>query len=171
MHACCSPYPAGTDGVLRCSHHRCCLHREMTGSAPRLFLCRGCRLHLMLRPTCLLPAERLSPLCGLLTPRSSVGISPNRMGPATRRSGAYRDGTLTRWRSAARFRPLGPLRGPSLLFVTAHHLGRIRENFHWLTPSRVGFSGGPVARSQKIEGPHELPSCKTSGFHVASALR
>ncbi len=80
---------------------RCCLRRDMSGSAPGLFLCRGCRLHFMLRPACLLPAARLSPPDGLSTPRSGAGVSPGRLGPATRRSDAYRDGTLTRWRSAA----------------------------------------------------------------------
>ena len=33
----------------------CCLRRDMSGSAPGLFLCRGCRLHFMLRPAFLLP--------------------------------------------------------------------------------------------------------------------
>ena len=50
----------------------------------------------MLRPACLLGPWTLS------TPRSAAGISPARLGPATRRSDAYRCGTLTRWRSAAR---------------------------------------------------------------------
>ncbi len=57
LNACCSPYP----GRTRCA---CCsglvrfgrgLRREMIGSAPPLFLCRGCRFHFMLRPAFLLP--------------------------------------------------------------------------------------------------------------------
>jgi hypothetical protein len=47
----------------------------------------------MLRPACLLPAARLSPPHGLLTPRSGQEVSLNDLGPATRRSDAYRDGT------------------------------------------------------------------------------
>src|SRR6185437_9031565 len=39
-------------------------------------MCRGCRLHFKLRPACLLPAERLTPLHGLLTPRSGMRVSP-----------------------------------------------------------------------------------------------
>jgi hypothetical protein len=91
----------------------------MSGSAPGLFICRGCRLHFMLRPASLLPVARLSPPGGLLTPRSDAGVSPRRLGPATRRSGAYRDGTCTRWRSAARIRTLASR--PTYGFVTAHH--------------------------------------------------
>lgn len=101
LHACCAPYPAGADRALRISRCRCCLRREMSGSAPGLFICRGCRLHFMLRPTCLLPAARLSPPHGLLMPRSGRADLSSRLGPATRRSDAYRGGTLTRWGSAA----------------------------------------------------------------------
>ena len=36
-----------------------------------------------------------------MTPRSGTGVSSQHLGPATRRSGAYRDGSCTRWRSAA----------------------------------------------------------------------
>ena len=54
LHACCAPYPAGAVCALRISRSRCCLRRDMSGSAPGLFLCRGCRLHFMLRPACLL---------------------------------------------------------------------------------------------------------------------
>ena len=50
------PTPPGPDA---CSsglwHRRCCLRRDMSGSAPGLLICRGCRLHFMLRPACLLP--------------------------------------------------------------------------------------------------------------------
>lgn len=57
----------------------------------------------MLQPACLLGPWTLS------TPRRPLG-SPPLGGPATRRSDAYRDGTPTRWRSAAR-RSTSPLRG------------------------------------------------------------
>jgi hypothetical protein len=43
------------------------------------------------------------------------------MGPATRRSGAYRGGTRTRWRSAARNGFPVPFANEILRFVTAHH--------------------------------------------------
>src|ERR1700694_3745661 len=64
-------------------------------------MCRGCRLHFMLRPVCLLPAARLAPPRRLLTPRLGDEVSPARLGPATRRTGAYRGGTFTRWKRAA----------------------------------------------------------------------
>src|ERR1700719_2111231 len=102
----------------------------MSGSAPGLFLCRGCRLHFMLRPVCSLPAARLLPPRGLLTPRSGVGVSPARLGPATRRTGAYRGGTCTRWRHAAcRRRPLRP----SSVCVTTHHGGEFISGASGLT--------------------------------------
>src|SRR5207247_2277640 len=80
----------------------CCLRRDMSGSAPGLFLCRGCRLHFMLRPTYLLPAARLSPPDGLSTPRSGMEGSRPHLGPAPPPTDAYRGGTPTRWRTAAR---------------------------------------------------------------------
>src|SRR6185437_10715404 len=113
LHACCAPYPAGATCALRISRRWCCLRREMTGSAPGLFLCRGCRLHFMLRPACLLPAARLLPPDGLLTPRSTARVSPGRLGPATRCSDACRGGTLTRWRGAACDGQPSPSRGPA----------------------------------------------------------
>ncbi len=122
LHACCAPYPAGADDELRCSHRRCCLRRDMSGSASGLFLCRGCRLHFMLRPTCLLPAARLAPPRGLLTPRSGAEVSPRHLGPATRRTDAYRGGTLTRWKSAASRGLPCPLQGSGSLCVTTHHV-------------------------------------------------
>ena len=55
LHACCVPYPAGirrASGLALVGHG---LHRDMSGSAPGLSIFRGCRLHFMLRPACLLP--------------------------------------------------------------------------------------------------------------------
>ncbi len=95
----------------------------MSGSAPGLFICRGCKIHFMLRPACSLPAARLPPSHGLSTPRSGARVSPRRLGPATRRSGAYRDGTLTRWSCAA----CPQARSPSPLVVTAHHVSNVRK--------------------------------------------
>ena len=98
LNACCAPYPGGTprafcSGLLRGGRG---LRREMSGSAPPLFICRGCRLHLMLRPAFLLPPQRLS------TSRSGhEDLSSLDLGPATGRSGAYPDGTFTRWNGAA----------------------------------------------------------------------
>ncbi len=65
----------------------------------------------MLRPAILLPPKRL------LTPRSGPGISPRDLGSATGRSGAYPDGTLTRWNGAAR----SYARYRSLCFFRTHH--------------------------------------------------
>ena len=96
LHACCALYPAEIGDALRNRRPRCCLRREMSGSALGLFLCRGCRLHFMLRPACLLSAARPAPLGGLSTPRSGHGDLSPCLGPATRRFGAYRDGTFTR---------------------------------------------------------------------------
>jgi hypothetical protein len=118
LHACCAPYPAGALDALRCSRRWCCLRREMSGSAPGLFLCRGCRLHFMLRPACLLLAARLAPPRELSTPRSGRGISPRYLGPATRCTDACRGGTCTRWRGAAsRLTP----NGSASVCVTTHH--------------------------------------------------
>jgi hypothetical protein len=118
LHACCAPYPAGAIDALRCSRRWCCLRREMTGSAPGLFLCRGCRLHFMLRPACLLLAARLAPPRELSTPRSGQRDLSRRLGPATRCTDACRGGTCTRWRGAAS-RPT-PNSSASVC-VTTHH--------------------------------------------------
>ena len=79
----------------------------------------------MLRPACLLPAERLAPLHGLLTPRSGTEVSLHYLGPATRRTDAYRDGTLTRWTGAACSSTTFPLRVQSHLCFVTHHRGII----------------------------------------------
>ena len=75
----------------------------------------------MLRPAFLLPAARLSPPDGLLTPRSGRVDLSHGLGSATRRSDAYRDGTLTRWRSAARNGLLKPRKAQLFRFFAAHH--------------------------------------------------
>ena len=75
----------------------------------------------MLRPACLLPAERLSPLHGLLTPRSGTEVSLHYLGPATRRTDAYRDGTLTRGSGAASQGQTSPFGIQFFLSVTTHH--------------------------------------------------
>jgi hypothetical protein len=69
----------------------------------------------MLRPANSLPPQRL------LTPRSGHRNLSLCLGPATRRSGAYRDGTLTRWINTARKQTQLPFvclrthHGPSLI--------------------------------------------------------
>jgi hypothetical protein len=118
LSTCCAPYPAGTPDGLRFSRLRPGLRRDMSGSAPGLCICRGCRLHVRLRPVDSLPAARLAPPRGLLTPRSGDGVSPARLGPATRRTGAYRGGTPTRWRRAARRRR--PYSSVGVRFTTHH---------------------------------------------------
>jgi len=75
----------------------------------------------MLRPACSLPAARLTPSHGLLTPRSGAEVSPRRLGPATRRSDAYRDRTPTGWRGAASGSRTSPSRGRHSCRITTHH--------------------------------------------------
>src|SRR3954471_11794780 len=70
----------------------------------------------MLRPA------SLPPLAGLSTSRFGLRGLPRRRRPATRRSDAYRDGTCTRWRSAARL--VDPREG-FVFAVTAHHVGEL----------------------------------------------
>src|SRR5262249_48878493 len=121
LHACCALYPAEIERTLRIQCDRYRLRREMSGSALGLFLFRGCRLHFMLRPACLLPAVQLLPFHGLSTSRSGHRDLSLCLGPATRCFGAYRGGTLTRKMSAACNveRYLG--RGRSLRRITTHH--------------------------------------------------
>ncbi len=97
VDACCSPYPAGIlDDRFGSPRRGCCLRRDVSGSASRLFLCRGCKLHFMLRPASLPPVVH-----GLLTSRFGLQDLSWLRRPATRRSDAYRGGTFTRGRSAA----------------------------------------------------------------------
>jgi len=92
VHACRPPYPGEPcDAVPGRVRRRPGLHRAVRGSALPLFLCRGGRVHLMLRPACLLPPLRL------LTPRYRPSSLEHKPGPATRRSGPCLDGTHTRW--------------------------------------------------------------------------
>ena len=94
------PTPPGPPTRFRCKRQGCCLRRDMSGSAPGLFLCRGCRLHFMLRPASLLPAAGSRRLTGSRRP-ARARKSPSGPGacyPALRRLPG-RD--FTRWRSAA----------------------------------------------------------------------
>ena len=125
LYTCSVPYPAEARRVLRHMRVTCCLRRDVIGSALGLFLCRGCRLHFMLRPAYLLPAARLSPPRGLSTPRSGPADLSARLGSATRRSGAYRGGTFPRWRSAARSAPAPHSRAGRSPIVTTHHGGSV----------------------------------------------
>ena len=76
----------------------------------------------MLRPACLLPAARLAPPHRLLTPRSGTEVSLHCLGSATRRTDAYRDGTLTRWTSAACSNTPSPSRVQSCFCFVTHHV-------------------------------------------------
>jgi hypothetical protein len=116
LSACCAPYPAGAKQALWNKPAPCCLRREMTGSAPGLFLCRGCRLHFMLRPADWLPTHG-----GLSTSRSGSKNLSFALEPATRRSSAYRDRTCTGGRRAARPREHTRIDRSRLEDFTAHH--------------------------------------------------
>jgi len=95
----------------------------------------------MLRPACSLPAARLAPLHGLSTPRSGPEVSLRRLGPATRRSDAYRDRTPTGWRGAASDSRTKPFRARSSCRVTTHHAGRILPRpLLKLSPKGEGFN-------------------------------
>ena len=83
----------------------------------------------MLRPSCLLPAARLAPPHGLLTPRSGTEVSLQYLGPAIRRSDAYRHGTLTRWTCAACSSSSYPLRVQSCLCFVTHHPAIVEAGF------------------------------------------
>jgi hypothetical protein len=102
LHACCSPYPAGTQRTIRFQCAECRLRRDMSGSAPGLFIYRGCKLHFMLRPACLLP-----PLRGFEHPASDTQISPPAWGllpgaPALTGTGLSPAGEMRRASSISR---------------------------------------------------------------------
>ena len=83
----------------------CCLRRDVTGSAapPFGFLSHGAAKFTLphsARSFASLARDPTVP-AGLSTLRSGMGISPQYPEPATRRSGAFRDGTLTRWPETA----------------------------------------------------------------------
>ena len=97
----------------------------------------------MLRPAFLLPLSEER----LLTPRSGHRDLSLCLGPATRRSDAYRDGTLTRWRSAARSSRLEPRKAQLFHFFAAHHETSLTRAFrrpsaalHGLFPARIASS-------------------------------
>jgi len=105
----------------------------------------------MLRPTYLLPAARLSSPHGLLTPRSGTEVSLRYLGSATRRTDAYRHGTLTRWRSAASGGRAFPLRSRSYRRVTTHHPFRLagpeRRGHPFLVRAHAAGAGAARALS------------------------
>jgi hypothetical protein len=79
----------------------------------------------MLRPADWLPPKRL------LTPRLGHATLITRLGSATRRSGAYRGGTFTRWRRTTGY-------GRSRVrIVTTHHMGDFTADV-W-RPSSAGL--------------------------------
>jgi hypothetical protein len=142
LHTCCAQYPAEIVRAFRYERARCRLRRDMNGSALGLFLCRGCRLHFMLRPVCSLPAARLSPSRGLGVPRSGRQDLSRNLGPATRRTGADRDRTLTGWRGAARNGGRAWLPRPAGRFVTTHHVRRLPQG-----RALCGAREGPVTHA------------------------
>src|SRR4029079_12776852 len=145
LYACCSPYPAGTRCAFRYWRDGCCLRRDMSGSAPGLFICRGCRLHFMLRPTYWLPVERLTPPHRLLMPRSGARVSPRHLGRASRRTDAYRSGTLTRWRSAASGGRASPRGEKNIRRFTTHHARILPKN---IRPGRAKHAPAPHQPAQ-----------------------
>ena len=149
LHTCCAPYPAGARCALWIQCTPCCLRRDMSGSASELFLCRGCRLHFMLRPACLLPTRS-----GLSTSRLRSGDLSLAPGPATRRSSAYRDRTSTGWKRAARPPSRDEPAHPTPGVVTAHHVRSLprvarhgRARFH-ATPLSAPAASGSMARGR-----------------------
>ena len=89
VHTCRSLYPGEPRCAIGGVRIEPGLRRDMLGSALALSLCRGGRIHLMLRPTCSLPPQRL------LTPRLTARLSTRQPGPATGRTDAYPDRTCT----------------------------------------------------------------------------
>ena len=94
-----SSIPRGRPALLRSFGAVCCLRRDMIGSPIppfRVVLSRGCKVHLMLGlRLCFLPQEQYCSLKAFDTPLRHEDLSPYPES-ATRRSGAYRDGTFTR---------------------------------------------------------------------------
>jgi hypothetical protein len=81
----------------------------------------------MLRPACFLPAARLMPLGGFLTPRSGTEVSLHNLGSASRRTDAYRDGTLTHWTGTACGSAAFPFRVQSSLCFVTHHYADLQS--------------------------------------------
>ena len=98
--ACSPPYPVGVLHPFRFQDAVCCLRRGMSGSAypsPFGFLCHeAARFTFRLGPPTCFPPSDLTATSGLWTSRLDNPALADHPGPATRRSGAYRDGTLTR---------------------------------------------------------------------------
>ena len=174
FNACCAPYPGETRCACLSEPWRIGrgLRREMSGSALGLFLFRGCKLHFMLRPALLLPPQRL------LTSRLGHGDLSPRLGPATRRFGAYRDGTSTRWRSAARNRARHRFCGSPLGFVTTHHVAGFypesapgcRRN---APPSQPGIRKSLLERRRGLarRGPRRRASMRALSRSPAGPMR
>ena len=118
-----SPHALLLTPGMSCTHPAlagavCCLRREMSGSAnPSLsgISVTGLQGSLDVGPTALLPSqEHCCSLRALDAPLGRRDLAP-RLEPATRRSGAYRDGTLTRKSDTARIALQGAV------FVRTHH--------------------------------------------------
>jgi hypothetical protein len=136
----------------------------MSGSALGLFLCRGCRLHFMLRPACSLPAVRLSPPHGLSMPRLGAKVSPQHLGPAIRRTDAFRSGTLTRWTGAASVRHTSPPKGKSDRRVTTHHARSVAPRGRSANAKEASF-----ASPRRVEEGERYSPMRQTIANVASA--
>ena len=102
----------------------------------RAHLSRGCKVHFDVGPTHLLPSRKPYGLLRAFDiPLRRKALAP-RLGPATRCSGAYRDGTFTRKSDTARLatsdessRRTMPIRIASYL-ATCHKKHSIADNHH-----------------------------------------
>jgi hypothetical protein len=97
---CPPPYPVGVLHPFRLQDAVCCLRRGMSDSAcpsPFGFLCHeAARFTFRLGPSTCFPLSDRMATKGLSTSRSDDPALADLPGPATRRSGAYRDGAFTR---------------------------------------------------------------------------
>ena len=111
----------------------------------------------MLRPVCLLPAAQLTPPRGLLTPRSGTEVSLSYLGPATRRTDAYRDGTCTRGKSAASSGRTFPQGRKNIRRVTTHHLQTLSARFPTLQLRFHLFGGKRVPAVSPVDEVQVVP--------------
>ena len=104
---CPPPYPVGVlhpSGSCGCSLLPSSWHERLDHLSLSGFLCHeAARFTFRLGPPTCFPPRSLSASEGLSTSRLNESTLAARPGPATRRTGAYRDGTLTRKSDTARF--------------------------------------------------------------------
>jgi hypothetical protein len=126
VSTCPPPYPGDVQRPLRFSSAVCCLRRDMSGSAIPPFGAYLTRLQGSLHagPAKLLPSHvpPMRDARAFDTPLSRRDLAP-RPGSATRRTGAYRGGTSTRWLDGA---PIPPSRRRSF---RTHHVPIVADAF------------------------------------------